>query len=86
MFYEQISKNLNNYLPDSFSKNMNWSKTQATEKREMSQRKSFDASSMIIPQSGAYNRMPTIAQNKSNYMNYSQFKKNGQSALLYGGD
>lgn len=30
--------------------------------------------------------MPIFIQAKSNYMNYSQFKKNGQSVLLYGND
>ena len=46
-------------------------------------RKSFDATGMIL-QAGMHTRMPTIVQNNSNYVNYSQLRKNDQPVLLYG--
>lgn len=49
-------------------------------------RKSFDASSIILKASNNHTRMPTIAQGKSNYINYSHLKKTDASMLLYGND
>ena len=46
-------------------------------------RKSFDATGMIL-QASMHTRMPTIVQNNSNYVNYSQLRKNDQPVLLYG--